>query len=950
MFVMVETPARILIVDDHPNTAAMLARVLSKFPTPVEIMTAQSGEDALNMIGDKIIDILITDFMMVGMNGLDLIDTLKGDRKPAHTIMITAYDTPGLKISANRLQVNDYLVKPVQPEKIRDIVSRVLSEIRPNLNVENKLKEEALPSKILIADDNPDNIRLLSVRLQSEGYHFISAYDGQETLAKIRSELPDLVLLDVNMPIKDGFEVLMEMRGDPEISHVPVIVVTAARIGAKDIREGLTLGADDYVTKPVDWRELSARIRTKLRVKQAEDSLRRRNEALGVLPEISKDLRDQPDIEHLTSNLLEKAIEALKATHGFLFLLNPDRKITQHLHSPLDISPKAWEELIDRIATNNFIHHVLDSRRGIVTSNTDNGENWIQIPSGSTQSVMVVPFIGRRDTLGVLVLTHESPSYFTPDHLKIGEAIASQAAIALENAQLVVMERKRVDEMVALNQLSHQISRFTRSGELFKAVPGLVRRHLGYPAVTIWTLHEKGLHLETIDGEENAPRRSLIELAPQQAVQTGEPIQFSGPIEERVGDRSGSGHPPLISTIAVPISWNGSVKGVLSSISPRPGTFQESDRVLMETLASQIGIVLERISLFESVEQEQKQLSAVLHAAADAIMVISSEGNLQIINPAGTKLFTDVNTRVGHPLPSGKGYDGLLTVIEKARQSGNLESAEIHWPDDRTFSVMVAPIQEGGEVVVLHDVSHFMKINQIKNEFLATASHDLKNPIFSVLGYSDLIEKVGALNDLQKDFISRIRNAANQMQDLVLNLLEIARIEMETDFKKEPVDLNGLLHEIFEEFQAVGKTQEHDMQLELTVEQISVNGDKMRLQQVARNLLSNAIKYTPKGGSVLLRTRTINGRVYVDVQDTGIGIPEEAIPNLFQKFFRVHTDATQDIEGNGLGLAIAKSIIEQHGGEISVTSKEQEGSCFSFSLAVSNSLENHIVADQLAVR
>ena len=106
----------------------------------------------------------------------------------------------------------------------------------------------------------------------------------------------------------------------------------------------------------------------------------------------------------------------------------------------------------------------------------------------------------------------------------------------------------------------------------------------------------------------------------------------------------------------------------------------------------------------------------------------------------------------------------------------------------------------------------------------------------------------------------------------------------------------------------------------------------MRLQQVARNLLGNAIKYTPVGGKIWLTSFVLNGKVRVDIRDSGIGIPAEAIPHLFQKFYRVHTDATQDIEGNGLGLAIVKSIVEQHGGQIQVVSKEGEGSTFSFEL------------------
>ena len=139
-------------------------------------------------------------------------------------------------------------------------------------------------ARILIADDRPDNLHLLATRLANEGYAFITAADGEEALKKLRSAVPDLVLLDIHMPKKDGFDVLQEMRADPLIAHIPVIVVTATRIAPQDVRLGLGLGADDYITKPFDWRELAARVRAKLRVKYVEDVLRRRRE-LGLLPQ-----------------------------------------------------------------------------------------------------------------------------------------------------------------------------------------------------------------------------------------------------------------------------------------------------------------------------------------------------------------------------------------------------------------------------------------------------------------------------------------------------------------------------------------------------------------------------------------------------------------------------------------------------------------------------------------
>ncbi|HSO26474.1 MAG TPA: response regulator, partial [Anaerolineales bacterium] len=268
--------ARVLVVDDHPNTASMLARVLEKLDARVEVLTARSGEEALEKVGDGLLDVLVTDFMMPGMSGLDLIEKLKNRHESFHTILITAYDTPGLSVSARRLGVQEYLTKPVQPEKIREIVARFLADMLAQAPVEEKEQGVERSAKILVADDYQDNIRLLSVRLQSEGYDYIVAKDGEEALRKAREEKPDLLLLDVNMPRKDGFEVLAELRADPEIQHIPVIMITAARIGPKDVRDGLMLGADDYVTKPLDWRELAARIQSKLRVKKAEDVLRRR--------------------------------------------------------------------------------------------------------------------------------------------------------------------------------------------------------------------------------------------------------------------------------------------------------------------------------------------------------------------------------------------------------------------------------------------------------------------------------------------------------------------------------------------------------------------------------------------------------------------------------------------------------------------------------------------------
>jgi len=923
--------ARVLIVDDHPNTAAMLARVIRKIGPQVEVITASSGEDALQQLGTGITDVLITDFMMPGMSGLELIEKLKDGRKPAHTILITAYNTPGLATTAKRLEIQNYLVKPVDPEKIREIVTTVLDEVL-TLRESSGEQLRQRPYKILIADDYPDNVRLLSVRLRNEGYAYVVATDGEEALEKMRSEMPDLALLDVNMPNKDGFVVLKEMRTDPDISHIPAIMITAARLGVKDIQEGLALGADDYVTKPVDWRELSARLRAKLRVKHAEDVLRARNQELGVLPQISQDIGERLDIEDLTKSLLTKTANALDADNGYLVIFHLDGSITHQLHKIFDFSPWTWGEVQSRVVSDGLVSKVFSTGEDLIVEDTESFEGWLQIPNDSTRSAISVPLMGRRDVIGVLTLTHDKVLHFNPDHLNVLKAIASQAAIAVENAQLYSMERKRVNELVALNQMTREIGKFSRSVELFERIPNLIRETLMYPAVALWLVRGKEINLQTLSGEENAPRETILAIGPKQAAITGQPIQLSGPIEERAEDRDELGSPPVQSVIAVPLLQDDQVRGVLSIHSRHSSAFQESDRVLLETLSAQIATVRERILLFEAVEQEKQRLSAVLHNAADAILVFDVYGNFQLANPVGQRLFTDVDTQVGKPLERNQGYDEFVELLDQSRQTDPTDVTEIYWPDGRTFSAIITHIEDGGQVAVLHDVSQFKELERIKNEFIATASHDLKNPIHAVLGYSDLLEKAGPLNDMQKDFVVRLKRASDHMYDLVINLLELARMEMDTSLTVEPHGLNVLLNSVILDSQSQLTSKGHEMLYEAPEDTLQVEIDLSRIRQVLHNLIGNAIKYTPESGEIRISTEQNKDKVWVHITDNGLGIPEGDLPHLFEKFYRVEADDRVDIQGNGLGLAIVKAIVEQHGGEISVESKLGEGSCFSFSL------------------
>lgn len=177
-----------------------------------------------------------------------------------------------------------------------------------------------------------------------------------------------------------------------------------------------------------------------------------------------------------------------------------------------------------------------------------------------------------------------------------------------------------------------------------------------------------------------------------------------------------------------------------------------------------------------------------------------------------------------------------------------------------------------------------------------------------------------------------MQKATHQMLELVQSMLDLARIDLGIQLNVEPLILRDLLFGVVDEYKAQAAAKEQALSLAPLDGHPQVSGDGLRLKQALRNLVGNAIKYTPHGGSITVSTEPNGHTICVKVRDTGFGIPASDLPYIFDKFYRVHTEETRDIEGNGLGLAIVKAVMEQHGGQVRVESAVGKGSCFSFTL------------------
>lgn len=224
----------------------------------------------------------------------------------------------------------------------------------------------------------------------------------------------------------------------------------------------------------------------------------------------------------------------------------------------------------------------------------------------------------------------------------------------------------------------------------------------------------------------------------------------------------------------------------------------------------------------------------------------------------------------------------------------------------------------------------FEELNLLKDQFVRTVSHDLKNPIGIIVGHIDMLEASPRLNQADHDLLMNIRRGAERMDNLIHDLLDLARIEAGVSLQVETGFLGNFLRSCVADLEMLAQQKDLTLIFDPPDPDFRVALDDRRIVQVLNNLLTNAFKYTPAGGQVHVYTQVLANDYYaIVIEDTGIGIPAEALPHIFERFYRVRHANYRQIEGTGLGLSIANAIVEQHSGRIDVESQEGRGSVFS---------------------
>lgn len=320
----------------------------------------------------------------------------------------------------------------------------------------------------------------------------------------------------------------------------------------------------------------------------------------------------------------------------------------------------------------------------------------------------------------------------------------------------------------------------------------------------------------------------------------------------------------------------------------------------------------------------------VLRSTSDGIVTTTPIGLIQYVNPAAAAMLSIVPEEIIRKSPR-QAFSNNMSLINLFTRSGD-QTLDIRLPRRRLAVGIATTLETGERLVMLHDVTEQRDLENRREALIRTMAHDLRNPLSAINGFADLLAKVGDLNDQQNRFVTRIRQTTTKLYDVAGDLVDLAWIEAGMPLEHKPLQLRDIINDAVNRVTPLAHLNKVIIATSIQNPMPIVMGDPVRLGQVVYNLLHNAIIYSHAEQTVVIHGWGDTSEVYCSVADRGIGIADDEIELIFDRMYRSRDDYVRDISGGGLGLTIAKTIIERHGGDIWASSNLGEGSTFTLVL------------------
>jgi two-component system phosphate regulon sensor histidine kinase PhoR len=342
----------------------------------------------------------------------------------------------------------------------------------------------------------------------------------------------------------------------------------------------------------------------------------------------------------------------------------------------------------------------------------------------------------------------------------------------------------------------------------------------------------------------------------------------------------------------------------------------------------------------DRLQKNSDRLAIVLGTMSEGVVALDNRKHILFANSAA-RVLLDFATPdpVGRPLLEAVRNRTVQQAVESAFSTDEPTTLEVELSSTvrRIVSIQARRLPgtpSPGVLVVLHDVSDLRRLENLRQEFVANVSHELKTPLTIIKAFAETLLD-GAISDQEHNvsFVRQISEQAERLHQLILDLLSVARIESGDErFELDAIPIHGLITACVQRYKPAADVKEVQLTANSSDDGLQVMADEEAIREILDNLIDNAIKYTPSGGNVTIECRSQQSMVQIDVSDTGIGIPADLQNRIFERFYRVDKARSRELGGTGLGLSIVKHLVAAMGGTVAVRSELNRGSTFTVCL------------------
>ncbi len=673
---------------------------------------------------------------------------------------------------------------------------------------------------------------------------------------------------------------------------------------------------------------------------------------LALLYRVSREISGRLQLDELLPRVLKETVSTVQANTGSVIVFDEQGRVAYSaLMSDGELQPDPGRQLALMLDT-GLAGWVVRNRQPALIMNTATDSRWDRRPDDDVvgpKSALAVPLLGRARVVGTLTLVKTPSGAFENADLTLMTAIADQAAIAIENAQLYAESVRHAQAMRALAATSQAITSTLQLDEVLRLVANNAQELMRVEAASIALLSDGVLTFKETTGRMAERVRGLqIKLGQGIAGWVAETNQSAVVPDVRADSRFFRGVDETTgfvtrATACAPVRIHDTVIGVIEAINPLAGAFQADALELLESLASLAGTAIFHAQQVAELQAAESRFAGLFEDNIDPILITNFEGlitdaNRKAVDAFGYSRAELIGLRVTTVHRMGTAFLGSdrFRHLQGGREITYLTRITTKQGTEIPMEVHAKLIQRRGQEFIQwiqRDISERLQLEEMRNDLISMIFHDLRSPLGNIISSIDVVQSsLPPERETELSLLTIANRSAMRLSRLVDSLLDLRRLEAgQVVLNKEQVDIKTIVDEAIEIVTATAEGKGIQLRSEVPARLPMVSIDADMIRRVIINIIENAVKYTPGEGAVTVGARSGMDDITVTVRDTGPGIPAAEHTRIFNKYARLDRKAAP--KGMGLGLTFCRMAIEAHGGKIWVESQPGKGAVFSFTLA-----------------